>query len=327
MVGPGDGQSNTARYLITAVVIVLVIGYGMALLVTREHWSGGGDTAATAVTFAPGAPDGSEPTPDQLATVTDVLTRRVEAYGLPDATVTADGDTVTVTAPGDGADMDRIASARGRFALRTVVHSLPAVQIPPTRTSPSNAADEQELRQNTDRTMQVLALQFQASRCALPDGLAGADDPDRPLITCARDDTEVFLLEPATAVGDQFTDAAVAPDGNGHAVVLKSTATAAPGDELVAVLDTEVLGPAETPQTGVVRVTGLSEQDARDVAAILAGGELPLTLTAEESAPATLADGSAVRIGLVAAGALVGAAVLGVVIYLVTTRRRVRPPT
>ncbi|MEZ0339828.1 hypothetical protein ACAG25_07565 [Mycobacterium sp. pV006] len=324
MVGPQHGQPNAARYLITATVIVLVIGYGMALLATREQWSGSGDTAATAVTFAAAAPDGAQPTPEELAATADVLTRRVEALKLRGASVTADGDTVTVTAPGDGAEITRIAGARGQLVLRPVLLSLPAVPVPPTSASPSKASDEAELRQNTDGTMQALALQFHSSRCGQPDGLAGADDPDLPLITCARDDTEVFLLDSATATGDQLTDPTIAADGGGYAVELKSTATTA-GDELAAVLDTEVIGPAQTPQTGAVRITGLSEQDARELRAILAGGQSPLTLTVEDSVPTTLTGRSAVRTGLIVAGALVGLAVLGTVIYLVVTRRRVTP--
>lgn len=324
MVGPQHGQSNAARYLIIATVIVLVIGYGMALLVTREHWSGSSDTAATAVTFAAAAPDGAQPTPEELATTSNVLTRRVEALGLRGASVTAHGATVTVTAPGDGTDVTRIAGAPGQLVLRPVLLSLPAVPVPPTSTSPSKASDEQELRQSTDQTMQALALQFHSSRCGQPDGLAGADDPDRPLITCTRDATEVFLLDSATATGDQLRDVSVVPDGRGYALELKSTAPTA-GDELAAVLDTEVIGPAQTPQTGVVRITGLSAQDARDVGAILAGGRSPLTLTVEDSVPTTLAGSSGVRTGLIVAGALVGVALLGAVIYTATARRRVTP--
>ena len=60
---------------------------------------------------------------------------------------------------------------------------------PPTpnrRTAASERiADEKQLRQSTDQQIQILALQFQATRCNDDDVLAGNDDPNLPLVTCS----------------------------------------------------------------------------------------------------------------------------------------------
>ncbi|MEJ7235662.1 hypothetical protein WL381_12255, partial [Staphylococcus epidermidis] len=52
-------------------------------------------------------------------------------------------------------------------------------------------ADEKALRQSTQPQIQLLALQFQATRCDQQDVLAGNDDPNLPLVTCSKDHKEV----------------------------------------------------------------------------------------------------------------------------------------
>ena len=47
--------------------------------------------------------------------------------------------------------------------------------------------DEKALRQSTDQSIQMLALQLQATRCNDEDVLAGNDDPNLPLVTCSQD--------------------------------------------------------------------------------------------------------------------------------------------
>ena len=47
--------------------------------------------------------------------------------------------------------------------------------------------DEKKLRQSTEQAIQILAMQFQATRCGQDDVLAGNDDPNLPLVTCSTD--------------------------------------------------------------------------------------------------------------------------------------------
>ena len=68
-------------------------------------------------------------------------------------------------------------------------------------------ADEKELRQSTDQQIQILALQFQATRCGEEDVLAGNDDPNLPLITCSQDGNEVYLLDKSIISGEQIENA------------------------------------------------------------------------------------------------------------------------
>ena len=45
--------------------------------------------------------------------------------------------------------------------------------------------DEKKLRQSGEQAIQILAMQFQATRCGQDDVLAGNDDPNLPLVTCS----------------------------------------------------------------------------------------------------------------------------------------------
>ena len=68
-------------------------------------------------------------------------------------------------------------------------------------------ADEKQLRQSADQQIQILALQFQATRCNDEDVLAGNDDPNLPLVTCSQDGKQVYLLDKAIIKGEQIKNA------------------------------------------------------------------------------------------------------------------------
>ena len=68
-------------------------------------------------------------------------------------------------------------------------------------------ADEKQLRQSTDQQIQILALQFQATRCDEDDVLAGNDDPNLPLVTCSTDGKQVYLLDKSIISGEQIENA------------------------------------------------------------------------------------------------------------------------
>ena len=68
-------------------------------------------------------------------------------------------------------------------------------------------SDEKALRQSADQQIQLLALQFQATRCNDEDVLAGNDDPNLPLVTCSQDHKEVYLLDKSIISGEQIESA------------------------------------------------------------------------------------------------------------------------
>ncbi|MDT0400089.1 SecDF P1 head subdomain-containing protein, partial [Streptomyces edwardsiae] len=68
-------------------------------------------------------------------------------------------------------------------------------------------SDEKELRQSTNPSIQILALQYQATRCGEEDVLAGNDDPNLPLITCSQDGQTVYLLSKSIMSGEEIADA------------------------------------------------------------------------------------------------------------------------
>ena len=72
--------------------------------------------------------------------------------------------------------------------------------------------DEKALRQSTEQQIQILALQFQATRCNEDDVLAGNDDPNLPLVTCSTDHSQVYLLDKSIISGEQIKNASSGMD-------------------------------------------------------------------------------------------------------------------
>lgn len=203
---------------------------------------------------------------------------------------------------------------------------------PPTPTKPEDVplqqriADEKQLRQSTDQQIQILALQFQATRCGEDDVLAGHDDPNLPLITCSTDGNEVYLLAPSIINGEQIENANSGLDQQrGEYVVdlqFKSDASktwadftaANVGTQTAFVLDSKVVSaPAiqEAIPGGRTQVTGqFNQQTARELANVLKYGSLPLSFESSEAETVSATLGlSSLRAGLIA-GAVGLAAVL-----------------
>ena len=68
-------------------------------------------------------------------------------------------------------------------------------------------AKEKEWRQSTNKGVQFLALQYEATRCNQEDILAGNDDPDLPLVTCDQTHQQAYLLAPSIISGDEIHNA------------------------------------------------------------------------------------------------------------------------
>ncbi|MGV0717902.1 protein translocase subunit SecD [Mycolicibacterium sp. XJ662] len=178
-------------------------------------------------------------------------------------------------------------------------------------------ADEKQLRQSNDQQIQILALQFQATRCDEDDVLAGHDDPNLPLITCSTDGDEVYLLAPSIINGEQIETADSGLDQQrGEYVVdlqFKSDASktwadftaANVGTQTAFVLDTKVVSaPAiqEAIPGGRTQITGqFNQQSARELANVLKYGSLPLSFESSEAETVSATLGlSSLRAGLIA---------------------------
>ncbi len=206
------------------------------------------------------------------------------------------------------------------------------VATPPAKPNPEDVplaqriADEKQLRQSTDQQIQILALQFQATRCDEDDVLAGNDDPNLPLITCSTDGKQVYLLDKSIISGEQIEDATSGLDQQqGQYVVdlqFKSDAStiwadftaANVGTQTAFVLDSKVVSAPEIQEAipgGRTQITGqFTETTARELANVLKYGSLPLSFESSEAETVSATLGlSSLRAGLIA-GAIGLAAVL-----------------
>lgn len=187
-------------------------------------------------------------------------------------------------------------------------------------------ADEKQLRQSTDPSIQLLALQFQATRCGEDDVLAGNDDPNLPLITCSTDGQTVYLLNKSIINGEQIANASSGLDNQrGEYIVdleFKSDAaqiwadfTAANvGTQTAFTLDSRVVSAPEIQEAipgGRTQITGrFTQETATELANVLKYGSLPLSFESSEAETVSATLGLAsLKAGLIA-GAVGLAAVL-----------------
>jgi preprotein translocase subunit SecD len=181
----------------------------------------------------------------------------------------------------------------------------------------SRIADEKQLRQSADQQIQILALQFQATRCNEEDVLAGNDDPNLPLVTCSQDHKEVYLLDKSIISGEQIKGAdsgldqqrgeyVVTVQFNDEASRIWADFTAANvGTQTAFVLDSQVVS-APTIQEAIpggrTQITGQFTADsARELANVLKYGSLPLSFESSEAETVSATLGlTSLRAGLIA---------------------------
>lgn len=202
----------------------------------------------------------------------------------------------------------------------------PAAPQEPQEDPMNTIAGQKEMRQSSDQTIQILALQYQANQCGKKDLLAGNDDPNLPLITCSQDGTEVYLLDKSIINGEEIANASSGLNQQAGEYVVdvefKSDAaktwaefTAANvGTQTAFVLDSKVVSAPvinEAIPGGRTQITGQFTQDsARELANVLKYGSLPLSFDSSEAETVSASLGlSSLRAGLVA-GAVGLAAVL-----------------
>jgi preprotein translocase subunit SecD len=199
----------------------------------------------------------------------------------------------------------------------------PGIPVPPPPTPNRDVplaqriADEKQLRQSADQQIQVLALQFQATRCGEDDVLAGNDDPNLPLITCSTDGTQVYLLDKSIISGEQIEDATSGLDQQqgqyvvdlqfkGDASKVWADFTAANvGTQTAFVLDSKVVSAPEIREAipgGRTQITGqFTQETARELANVLKYGSLPLSFESSEAETVSATLGlTSLRAGLIA---------------------------
>ena len=178
-------------------------------------------------------------------------------------------------------------------------------------------ADEKQLRQSSDQQIQILALQFQATRCHDEDVLAGNDDPNLPLITCSQDGKAVYILDKAIIKGEQIKNAdsgldqqrgeyVVTVEFNDEASRIWADFTAANiGTQTAFVLDSKVVSAPQIQEAipgGRTQITGRFTADsARELANVLKYGSLPLSFESSEAETVSATLGlTSLRAGLIA---------------------------
>jgi preprotein translocase subunit SecD len=296
-----DGKrSRVALYAVVAGVIG-VIALVAAIVVTRSMLADQPPREHTRVTFAARSPDGSPPSTDALTQTQKIVQARVDDLGVRGSEVKVDGNDVVVTVPGTDVDEVRRVAESGLLYLRPVVHVIPAAASasadppPPANNLEQRIADEKALRQSADQQIQVLALQFQATRCGRVDELAGHDDPDLPLVTCSEDGKEVYLLAKSIISGEQV-ERARHEQRDGETVVdvsfnheaaqaLATFSDANVGNQVAYTFNSRVLSAPvlqEAIPDGRIQITGgFTADSARTFADAVNRGSLPLTLTFE----------------------------------------------
>ncbi|OBJ84721.1 protein translocase subunit SecD [Mycobacterium asiaticum] len=181
-------------------------------------------------------------------------------------------------------------------------------------------AQEKKWRQNTSQYIQMVALQFQATRCDKDDILAGNDDPKLPLVTCSTDHKTAYLLGPSIISGDQIQDATSGMNQSslGYVVDLQFKGPAAnvwadytaahTGTQTAFTLDSQVVSAPmirEAIPGGRTQISGgeppFSAATAKQLANVLKYGSLPLSFESSEAQTVSATLGlTSLRAGLIA---------------------------
>ena len=178
-------------------------------------------------------------------------------------------------------------------------------------------ADEKALRQSAEQQIQILALQFQATRCNQDDVLAGNDDPNLPLVTCSTDHSQVYLLDKSIISGEQIKNASSGLDNQRgeYVVQLEFKPDAANiwadftashiGTQTAFTLDSQVVSAPQIEEAipgGNTQITGqFNAQKAKELANVLKYGSLPLSFESSEAETVSATLGlTSLRAGLIA---------------------------
>ncbi|HXS86472.1 MAG TPA: protein translocase subunit SecD [Mycobacterium sp.] len=205
-----------------------------------------------------------------------------------------------------------------------------APELPPIQPGPPDPrrdlaeriAKEREWRQSTNKGVQFLALQYEATRCFQEDILAGNDDPDLPLVTCDKEHKQAYLLAPSIISGDQIENASSGLDqhSGGYIVDVQFRSGAANtwadftaahiGTQTAFTLDSQVVSAPQIREAipgGRTQITGgdppFTASSAKELANVLKYGSLPLSFESSEAQTVSATLGlTSLRAGLIAGG-------------------------
>jgi preprotein translocase subunit SecD len=215
--------------------------------------------------------------------------------------------------------------------------------LPPIQPGPPDArkdlaeriAKEREWRQSTNKGVQFLALQYEATRCFQEDILAGNDDPDLPLVTCDTQHKQAYLLAPSIISGDQIENASSGMDqhSGGYVVDLQFKSGAANtwadftashiGTQTAFTLDSRVVSAPQIREAipgGRTQITGgdppFTASSARELANVLKYGSLPLSFESSEAQTVSATLGlTSLHAGLIAGAIGLGLVLLYSLLY------------
>ena len=193
-------------------------------------------------------------------------------------------------------------------------------------------ADEKALRQSTEQQIQILALQFQATRCADDDVLAGNDDPNLPLVTCSTDHSQVYLLDKSIISGEQIKNASSGMDTQRGEYIVQvefkpdaaniwADFTASHvGTQTAFTLDSQVVSAPQIEEAipgGNTQITGqFNAERAKELANVLKYGSLPLSFESSEAETVSATLGlTSLRAGLIAGAIGLGLVLLYSLLY------------
>jgi preprotein translocase subunit SecD len=196
-------------------------------------------------------------------------------------------------------------------------------------------AKEREWRQSTNKGVQFLALQYEATRCFQDDILAGNDDPDLPLVTCDTQHKQAYLLAPSIISGDQIDNASSGMDqhSGGYVVDVQFKSGAANtwadftaahiGTQTAFTLDSQVVSAPQIREAipgGRTQITGgdppFTASSARELANVLKYGSLPLSFEASEAQTVSATLGlTSLHAGLIAGAIGLGLVLLYSLLY------------
>lgn len=295
-------RRGVPRWLVALVLAVLLVSYGAVVFVTKDIWRAGQPGHAVHASLSVQSLPGTSATPDALDRTRKALAERLRHIGGHKVTVGLDGNVLKVSATNVTEAQLRSVTNIGQLHIRPVIHAIasqfkgtPSNQVSAGTPDAQRIADEKALRQSAQPQIQLLALQFQATRCGRGDVLADNDDPNLPLVTCSSDGKSVYLLDKSIIGGDQVKDASArwSDKAGGFVVFITfdekaaetwSTFTAANvGARTAFTIDTQVVSAPELREamtTGRTQIhANFTGDTARAFAAVAAGGPLPVPVS------------------------------------------------
>ncbi len=190
----------------------------------------------------------------------------------------------------------------------------------PTQDLAARIKFEKDLRQSTNQTLLIFAVQYVAGRCGEEDVLAGNDDPNLPLVTCSADKKYVYILDKSIISGDQIKNASSGFDQQSATYVVdlefKDEASKTWGDFTAAnvgtqtafTLDSKVVSAPQIREAipgGRTQISGgdppFTPESAKELANVLKYGSLPLSFESSEAETVSATLGlTSLRAGLIA---------------------------